>query len=68
MDRSKNIYETIIIGAGFAGLYYAYKFNPKKYLIIERENRIGGRVYNIKWHDVQISLGGGAIKYDNINL
>ncbi len=61
-------YETIIIGGGFAGLYYINKFKPKNYLLIEREDRLGGRVYNTKWNGEQISLGGGVIKPSNFNL
>jgi len=57
--------QTIIIGAGMAGLYYINKFNLQNYLILEKENRIGGRVFNIEWHDSQISLGGGVIKSTN---
>jgi hypothetical protein len=58
-------YKTIIIGAGFAGLYYIHKFKPVNYLVLERENRIGGRIYNITWHEQQISLGGGIVKETN---
>lgn len=58
-------YQTIIVGAGFAGLYYINKFDIKNYLILEREDRIGGRVFNIEWNDSLISLGGGVIKSTN---
>lgn len=58
-------YHTIIIGAGFAGLYYINKFNVQNYLVLERENRIGGRVFNIQWNNSQISLGGSVVKYSN---
>ena len=58
-------YPIIIIGSGVAGLYYVKKFSPVNYLILERENRIGGRVFNIKWNNRQISLGGGVIKPTN---
>lgn len=60
-----SIFDTIIIGAGFSGLYYAYKYKPKTFLILEREERIGGRVYNREWNNSQISLGGGVMKYDD---
>ncbi len=55
----------IIIGSGFAGLYYVHKFKPEEFLILERENRIGGRIYNIEWNGSNISLGGGVIKPTN---
>jgi monoamine oxidase len=59
--------DTIIIGAGIAGLYYVYKSKINDYLILEKNDRIGGRIYNIKWNNEQISLGGGVIKEDNHN-
>ena len=61
--NNKNIiYETIVIGAGFSGLYWIKKFKPDKWLCLEKSDRIGGRVYNIDWHSTQISLGGGIFR------
>jgi hypothetical protein len=62
-----NNIDTIIIGAGMAGLYYTYKSKLTDYLILEKNDRIGGRVYNMQWNNEQISLGGGVIKEDNYN-
>jgi len=59
------IWDEIIIGAGFAGLYWTYKRKPKNFIILEKSDRIGGRVYNIDWHNNQISLGGGIVKANN---
>lgn len=64
---NNHIYDEIIIGCGVAGLYYVYKNKPSNYVIFEKNDRIGGRVYNIEWNSEQISLGGGVIKYDNLN-
>ena len=54
------IYDYIIIGAGFAGVLYAYKHKSANFIILEKNDYIGGRVKNIKWHDIFISLGGGV--------
>ena len=62
---NKNIFDEIIIGSGFACLYWYYKTKPKNFLILEKSNRIGGRVYNKDWNKYQISLGGGVIKPSN---
>lgn len=59
------LYDEIVIGAGIAGLYWIYKTKPSNYLILEKSNRIGGRIYNINWYGSQISLGGGIIKSSN---
>ena len=61
----KMIWDEIIIGAGFAGLYWVYKTKPKNFLILEKSDRIGGRVYNVEWNNNQISLGGGIVKPNN---
>ena len=59
------LFEQIVIGAGISGLYWIYKSRPSTYMILEKSDRIGGRIYNIKWNNNQISLGGGIIKHNN---
>ena len=59
------IYDEIIIGCGIAGLYWYWKTKPSNFLILEKSDRIGGRVFNIDWNGYQISLGGGIIKSSN---
>ena len=61
----------MIIGAGFAGLYWAYKLGSNNWIGLEKSDRIGGRVYNIDWNNSQISLGGGVLRPEHnilINL
>lgn len=55
-----NIYEYIIIGAGVAGLTYAYKNKSNNFIILEKNDYIGGRIKNIKWNNKFISFGGGV--------
>ena len=54
------IYDYIIIGAGISGITYAYRHKSRNFIILEKNDYIGGRVKNIKWHDSFISLGGGV--------
>ncbi len=54
------IYDYVIIGAGIAGITYAYRHKSNNFIILEKNDYIGGRVKNIKWHDTFISLGGGV--------
>lgn len=54
------IYDYIIIGAGIAGITYASRHKSSNFVILEKNDYIGGRVKNIKWHDSFISLGGGV--------
>jgi hypothetical protein len=63
LTKSMVEYE-VIVGAGITGLYTAYKLikstkrNPN-ILVIERNNRIGGRVYTYK-HESGLSYDVGA--------
>jgi NAD(P)-binding Rossmann-like domain len=58
------IYDVIIIGGGIAGLYAAYKIkkNDKNtsILILEKEDRVGGRAGNEMFHNTSISIGAGV--------
>jgi hypothetical protein len=53
------IYDYIIIGCGIGGISYAYKNPITNFLILEKNNYIGGRIKNINWHNTWISLGAG---------
>jgi len=53
-------YDYIIIGAGIAGIMYAYKHKSTNFVILEKNDYVGGRVKNIEWHDTFISLGGAV--------
>jgi hypothetical protein len=53
-------YDYIIIGAGFAGILYAHKHKSDNFVILEKNDYIGGRTKNIKWHESFISLGAGV--------
>lgn len=59
------LFEEIVIGAGISGLYWIWKSRPSNYMVLEKSDRIGGRIYNINWNNSQISLGGGVIKHNN---
>lgn len=65
------LFDEIVIGSGISGLYWIWKSRqtkqtkPTNYLVLEKSDRIGGRIYNIEWYDNQISLGGGIIKATN---
>uniref|UniRef100_A0A6C0IYM7 Cytochrome b5 heme-binding domain-containing protein n=1 Tax=viral metagenome TaxID=1070528 RepID=A0A6C0IYM7_9ZZZZ len=52
------IYDTIIIGAGIAGLYIANRLDVKKTLIIERRYKSGGRIKT----DKELNLDTGAYR------
>jgi phytoene dehydrogenase-like protein len=55
-----NIYDYIIIGAGIAGLSWGFRNFNENFLILEKNDYIGGRIKNIFWHEHNISLGAGV--------
>ncbi|AYV78101.1 MAG: amino oxidase [Edafosvirus sp.] len=68
---NQHIYKYIIIGAGITGLYFAYNLEKKKikdYLIIEKNDHIGGRISVTKFHGADINLGAGIVGKHNKNL
>ena len=61
----------LIVGAGIAGLYSAYKihkkYNTNQILIIEQDTRIGGKIFTLPIDlDTNIELGAGVIHSNNI--
>ena len=62
-------YDYIIIGGGVAGLYSAYKLSKKyKVLVLEKEDYLGGRVQEVKFHGNTIKLGAGIASKGNRHL
>ena len=53
-------YDTVIVGSGISGLYYAYLNKHKKIIIVESENRIGGRIGQTLFHNTKIVYGAGV--------
>jgi len=65
---NENIYSSIVIGAGIAGLYTCYRIilksdKDEKILLLESTDRVGGRLMQDTMGDVNIPLGGGIIRY-----
>ena len=60
-------YNIIILGGGIAGLYTAYKLQNahKSIALIEKNDRLGGRIYTYynKSKGIQIEGGAGRINY-----
>lgn len=65
--------DVVIIGAGISGLYTCYKALhnkvPKKnYIIIDKNDYIGGRIKSIEFHGKTIQLGAGVIRPSQVNV
>jgi hypothetical protein len=57
--------DTIIIGSGIAGLYYAYNnLKDKKFIILEKNNYIGGRLKMSIFHKHYIVCGAGVGRFN----
>jgi len=62
------VYDFIIIGGGFAGLYFCYKLKKLnqniKFLLLEKNISIGGRALQKKFYGSNVSLGAGVGRKD----
>lgn len=60
----------IIIGSGLAGLYAAYLLKKSNidFIILEKADRVGGRVLNADFHGHDIPLGAGVGRKDKDHL
>ena len=59
------MYDIIVIGGGIAGLYTTYKIHKKspqtKVLLVEKENRLGGRIFTFANKYMTVEAGAGRI-------
>ncbi len=52
------MYDYIIIGGGISGLYLNFLLSKNnKTLLLEKNNHLGGRIYNEKFYDTEINTG-----------
>lgn len=54
---NESLYDTVIIGAGIAGLTAAYMLRDKNILLLEQEDRFGGRVWSEKINETTYNIG-----------
>jgi len=54
-----NDYDTIIVGAGMAGLYAAYMLPSSSFLVLEKQKSLGGRAGNDTFFGAEIVTGAG---------
>jgi len=62
----------LIVGAGISGLYTAYaihqKYRTTDMMIIEKTNRIGGRIESVDFQEDIVDLGAGRIADNQTNM
>ena len=57
VGKEETLYDTVIIGAGIAGLTAAYMLRDKNILLLEQEDRFGGRVWSEKINEAAYNIG-----------
>ena len=63
------MYDYVIIGGGIAGIYINSLLSKKyKTLLLEKNNHLGGRVFEMNFHGTHIKLGAGIAALHNKNL
>jgi protoporphyrinogen oxidase len=54
---SEKIYDAVVIGGGISGIASAYMLRDKNVLLLEKENRFGGRVLSEKVYETTNNIG-----------
>ena len=62
------IYDTIIVGSGLAGLNSALKLKNKNILLLEKNNRLGGRVATQYFKNYKFEAGCARYNENHKNL
>lgn len=64
------MYDYIIIGAGISGLYMGMQLKKlgKKFIILERNTKVGGRTQMIRFAGKWVVGGAGVCRYNDKNL
>ena len=62
------IYDTIIVGSGLSGLNSALKLKNKNILLLEKNNRLGGRVATQYFKNYSFEAGGARYNENHKNL
>ena len=62
------MFDYIIIGAGFSGLYANYLLKNDNIIILEADTIVGGRIQQTVFHNTTIQLGAGVLREKDIRL
>ena len=71
-NREDDVYDTVIVGGGIAGLYRAYcllrRTPDSKLLLVEKRPDLGGRIYTYKDDTMMVEAGAGRFSNQHKRL